>query len=37
LLPTKPGLGMDMDEEALRAHAYQHFPQRRIRQYSEEP
>ena len=37
ILPTKPGLGMDMNEDALRANAYQHFPQRRIRQYSDEP
>jgi L-alanine-DL-glutamate epimerase-like enolase superfamily enzyme len=37
ILPNKPGLGMDMNEDALRANAYQHFPQRRIRQYSDEP
>jgi hypothetical protein len=37
LLPTKPGLGMDTDEDALRAHAYQHFPQRNIRQFVDEP
>lgn len=37
ILPTKPELGMDMNEDALRANAYQHFPQRNIRQYSDEP
>jgi L-alanine-DL-glutamate epimerase-like enolase superfamily enzyme len=37
ILPTKPGLGMDMNEDALRANAYQHFPRRRIRQYADEP
>ncbi|MFN8524935.1 MAG: mandelate racemase/muconate lactonizing enzyme family protein [Chloroflexota bacterium] len=36
-LPTTPGLGMDLDEDALRARAYKHFPHRRIRQYSDEP
>ena len=36
-LPKTPGLGIDLDEDALRAHAYEHFPQRRIRQYSDEP
>jgi galactonate dehydratase len=36
-LPKTPGLGMDLDEEALRAHAYAHFPKRNIRQYSDEP
>ena len=37
ILPTKPGLGMDMNEDALRANAYQHFPQRTIRQFSDKP
>ena len=36
-LPTTPGLGMDLDEDALRAHAYEHFPKRNIRQYADEP
>ena len=36
-LPTTPGLGIDLDEDALRAHAYEHFPPRRIRQYGDEP
>ena len=26
-----------LDEEALRAHAYEHFPKRNIRQYTDEP
>lgn len=37
LLPTKPGLGMDMNEGALRANAYQHFPKRSIRMPGDEP
>ena len=37
ILPTKPGLGMDMDEEALRAHAYEHFPKRTFRMPGDEP
>ncbi|MFN8633216.1 MAG: mandelate racemase/muconate lactonizing enzyme family protein [Chloroflexota bacterium] len=36
-LPTTPGLGIDLDEDALRAHAYQHFRPRSIRQYGDEP
>jgi L-alanine-DL-glutamate epimerase-like enolase superfamily enzyme len=36
-LPTTPGLGIDLDEDALRAHGYEHFRQRNIRQYSDEP
>lgn len=36
-LPTTPGLGIDLDEEALRAHSYQHFPKRNIRQFAAEP
>jgi galactonate dehydratase len=35
-LPTAPGLGIDLDEEALRARAYQPFPDRKIRQFSDE-
>ena len=27
-VPTEPGLGIDLDEEALAAHAYQQFPLR---------
>ncbi len=30
-LPTAPGLGVDMDEEALAAHAYSQRPMRRLR------
>ena len=37
LLPTKPGLGMDMDEEVLGARAYQQFPKRTIRMPADEP
>jgi galactonate dehydratase len=36
-LPTAPGLGVEMDEEALRAHAYEHFPKRTIRMPGDEP
>ena len=36
-LPKTPGLGIDLDEDALRAHGYEHFRQRTIRQYSDEP
>jgi galactonate dehydratase len=36
-LPTAPGLGIELDEDALRARAYQHFPDRKIRQYADEP
>ncbi|MGE3270032.1 MAG: mandelate racemase/muconate lactonizing enzyme family protein [Chloroflexota bacterium] len=36
-LPTTPGLGLDLDEDALRAHAYERFPARNIRQYADEP
>jgi len=36
-LPTTPGLGIDLDEDALRAHGYEHFRKRNIRQFSDEP
>ncbi|MCC7372676.1 MAG: mandelate racemase/muconate lactonizing enzyme family protein [Chloroflexi bacterium] len=36
-LPKTPGLGIDLDEDALRAHAYERFPMRGIRQYRDEP
>jgi len=36
-LPTEPGLGVEMDEEALRAPAYQHFRKRIIRMPGDEP
>jgi galactonate dehydratase len=36
-LPTTPGLGIDLDEDMLRAHSYEHFRPRSIRQYSDEP
>lgn len=36
-LPTTPGLGIDLDVEALRAHGYQQFRARSIRQYADEP
>ena len=35
-IPTAPGLGLDLDEEALGRFAYQQFPQRRIRTPEEE-
>jgi len=35
-LPTKPGLGLDMDEAALARHPYQEFPPRRIRHIGDE-
>jgi galactonate dehydratase len=35
-LPTAPGLGVEMDEEAMLRRAYQEFPARRIRQYGDE-
>lgn len=35
-LPDRPGLGIDLDEDALRAHPYQPFTPRHIRQYHEE-
>ena len=35
-LPTTPGLGVDFDEDALRARAYQHFPDRRLRTPADE-
>ena len=35
-LPTAPGLGIDLDEDALAQHAYQQFPTRRLRQPHEE-
>jgi galactonate dehydratase len=35
-LPTGPGLGMDLDEEALARHPYREFPTRHIRQPGEE-
>jgi L-alanine-DL-glutamate epimerase-like enolase superfamily enzyme len=36
-LPTTPGLGIDLDEDALRAHAYQQFKDRAIRFPADEP
>ena len=36
-LPTTPGLGIDLDEDALRAHAYQQFKDRSIRFPADEP
>ena len=36
-LPTVPGLGVEMDEEAPRAHAYEHFRRRIIRMSGDEP
>jgi hypothetical protein len=36
-LPTAPGLGIELDEEALRARAYRPFPDRTFRQFSDEP
>jgi galactonate dehydratase len=36
-LPKTPGLGIDLDEDALRAHTYERFPARGIRQYADEP
>ncbi len=35
-LPTTPGLGMDLDEEALAHHAYAHFPTRTLRSPADE-
>lgn len=35
-LPTSPGLGIELDPEALRAHPYQPSPLRRIRQVEDE-
>ncbi|MDP8922421.1 MAG: mandelate racemase/muconate lactonizing enzyme family protein, partial [Chloroflexota bacterium] len=35
-IPTAPGLGVDFDEDALRARAYQHFPDRRLRTPADE-
>jgi len=36
-LPTTPGLGIELDEEALRARAYLPFPARTLRRVSDEP
>ena len=36
-LPTTPGLGLDLDEDALRAHGYEHFRKRSIRMPGDEP
>jgi L-alanine-DL-glutamate epimerase-like enolase superfamily enzyme len=36
-LPTTPGLGLDLDEDALRAHGYEHFRKRSIRMPADEP
>ena len=36
-LPKTPGLGIDLDEDALRAHGYEHFRPRNIRQHYDEP
>lgn len=35
-LPTTPGLGVDMDEDALAAHAYQQRPMRKLRMPADE-
>jgi galactonate dehydratase len=35
-LPTRPGLGVELDESALARHAYEEFPQRHLRQFNEE-
>lgn len=35
-LPTKPGLGLDLDERALAAHPYRESPLRTIRQFTDE-
>jgi galactonate dehydratase len=35
-LPTAPGLGIDLDEEAMARHEYQQMPPRKLRQYNEE-
>jgi galactonate dehydratase len=35
-LPTAPGLGMELNEEALERYQYRQFPKRQIRQYREE-
>jgi galactonate dehydratase len=35
-LPTAPGLGIDLDEEAMARHAYRPLPARRLRQHGEE-
>jgi galactonate dehydratase len=35
-LPTKPGLGIELNEAALAKHPYQDFPARSLRQYDEE-
>ena len=35
-LPEGPGLGIDLDEEALERHAYRHFPHRALRQTRDE-
>jgi galactonate dehydratase len=35
-LPSAPGLGVDMDEEALAAHAYQQRPMRKLRMPADE-
>lgn len=35
-LPTTPGLGIDLDEDALARHAYREFPLRTIRQPADE-
>jgi galactonate dehydratase len=35
-LPTLPGLGLDLDEEAMARHPYRSFPKRRLRRYHQE-
>jgi galactonate dehydratase len=35
-LPTRPGLGIDLDENALARHPYQVFPTRSLRQIGDE-
>jgi len=35
-IPDKPGLGLELDEEAMARYPYRDFAQRNIRQYYEE-
>ena len=35
-LPTKPGLGIELNEEVLAKYPYRKFPKRKLRQYYEE-
>ena len=34
--PTKPGLGIELNEAVMARHAYQQFPERKLRQFDEE-